>query len=496
MDFLALATLTAQLLPIMNESFGGVSGQDSIWRAIAAQMDQSLGGLYLAGIYSIVFPNSSISVRRVGLLHTPRRTSVESIEVMIRPKWLNLASQERRRGQLFMPPTSPNVLDFSPNFSMFIIPYMLDCSPSPVRSVRVTRARLHATAAHSVARFGIFLASIAIIFAIRTTILLLYMENGVQKYLVLGSEIGRYLMTVLQESSILTYSCGYKCVASWASPVIYTKWDIHEEERFRADVVQSIGYAYHAYALFWLVELVWKGMGFLLSWWKRKLGPRIFSKFSSPSNSEFLGEETVTIRLRVEEQLEFSANWNQKYVVDFEVPKAFDVARREILVGETWFRWGAICLCGGFAICGIVGPIKFFGDGRPTSGAKILFAIMQLVPWALFYKDIPNQSINCEFASSSSGSHNVVLSRATAVSTVARRPPPDSSSKGSSSSGARIIHRDPQRRAAPSVEGLQQVATPPNNEVNSDDNMTNVFQVEGYHQTLGLSYNLRRRHSM
>ena len=160
MDFLALVTLTAQLLPIMNESFGGVSGQNSIWKAVAAQMDQSLGGLYLAGIYSIVIPSSSISVRRTGILHTPRQTSVESIEVTLRSKWLNLASLERRRGQLFMQPSHNNVLDFSPNFSMFIIPYMVDCSPSPVQSVRLTRASLHTTAARSVARFGIFLASI------------------------------------------------------------------------------------------------------------------------------------------------------------------------------------------------------------------------------------------------------------------------------------------------------------------------------------------------
>ena len=331
---------------------------------------------------------------------------------------------------------SHNVLDFSPNFSMFIIPYMLDCNPSPVRSVRLTRAILRTTAARSVARFGIFLASIAIIFTIRASIILLYMENGVQKYLMLGSEIGRYFMVVLQESSILTYSLGYKCVASWASPVVYSRWDIREEEMFRSDVVQSLGYAYPAYALFWLVELVWKGMALLLPWWKQKLGPRIFSKFSSPSDSKFQTEEMVTIRLRVEEQLGFSANWHQKFVIDFEMPKTFDVARREILYGLPWFRWGAICLCGGFAICGVVGPIKFFG--QPSSGAKILFAIMQLVPWALFYKDIPNQSINCVFASPaspstahsdhiSSDSHTVAPtgSRATTltVSALARRPP-------------------------------------------------------------------------
>ena len=179
MDFLALATLASQLVPIMNESFGGVSGQDSIWRGVAAQMDQSLGGLYLAGLYSIAIPSSSISARRTGLLHTPGQTSVESIEVTIRSKWLNLASQERLRGQLFMQP-SDTPLDFSPNFSMFIIPYMLDCSPSPVvQSVRLTRARLHATAARSVARYGIFLASIAIIFAIRASIIFaLYGEQS------------------------------------------------------------------------------------------------------------------------------------------------------------------------------------------------------------------------------------------------------------------------------------------------------------------------------
>ena len=472
MDFLTIVTLgvAAQLVPIMNESLGGVTGQDSIWRAVAAQMDHSLGGLYLAGLFSIVFPSSSIIVRRTGLLHTPRETSVESIEVTLRSKWLNLASQERRRGQLFMPP-SDTPLDFSPNFSMFIIPYMLDCSPSPDQSVRLTRARLRATAARSVARFAIFLASISIIFTIRASIISRYMENGVQKYLMLGSEIGRYFMIVLQESSILTYSCGFKCVATWAYPYTYSKWDVQdqEEERFRSDVVESMGYAYHAYALFWLIELAWKGMARLLPWWKRKLGPRIFSKFSIPSNSEFQGEEMVTIRLRVEEPLEFSGNWHQKFVVEFEMPKTFDVARTERLRGKIWFRWGALCLCTGFAICGVVGPINVIGDGQTSSGAKFLFAIMQLVPWALFYKDIPNQSINCVFASPSSahsdpitdaisiGSHSeaVASGRATTVSTVARRPPIASSSNPSSSSQACPmvpIRRDPPKEERPSIE--------------------------------------------
>jgi hypothetical protein len=362
MDFLALATLTAQLLPIMNDSYGGVSGQDSIWRAVLAQMDQSLGGLYLIGLFSIAIPSSSIRAHQIGLLHTPGQASVDSIEVAVRPKWMNLASQELRRGQLFMPP-SDNALEFSPNLSMFIIPYMLNCHLSPAQFVRLTRADLHRTAACSVARFGIFLASITIVSSIRMAILLIYMENGVEQYLMLGSEIGRWFMAVLQESSILTYSCGYKCVSSWASPVTYTYWDIGEEENFRNEVVQSIGYSYHAYAMFRLFEVVWKWMGFLFPWWKRNFGPRIFSCFSSPSDDEFHPEEMVILRLLIKEHLEFSATWHPKYVVDFEVPRAFEVARREILIGEPWFRWGAICLCGGFAVCGVVGLFR----GRAAS---------------------------------------------------------------------------------------------------------------------------------
>ena len=100
MDFLALVTLTAQLLPIMNDSYGGVSGQDSIWRAVLAQMDQSRGGLYLIGLFSIAIPSSSIRAHRIGLLHTPGQASVDSIEVAVRPKWMNLASQHMVSSQL------------------------------------------------------------------------------------------------------------------------------------------------------------------------------------------------------------------------------------------------------------------------------------------------------------------------------------------------------------------------------------------------------------
>ena len=496
MDFMALATLTAQLLPITNDSFGGVSGQDSVWRAVLAQMDQSMGGLYLVGLFSIAIPRTSISAHRTGLLHTPYPTSVDSIEVVVRQKWMHLASQERRRGQLFMLPNNDNALDFSPNLSMFIIPYMLNCDPPPTQFIRLTRVDLHKTAARSVARYGIFLATIGVLSAVRMTILWFYMENGVERYLMLGSEIGRCAMAVLQESSILTYSCGYKCVSTWASPVIYAEWDISEEGKFRNEVVQSIGHAYHAYALFLLVELIWKWMGFLFPWWQRQFGPRIFSQFNSPGDDEFREEEQVILRLRVEKQLDFSATWKEKYTVDFKVPKAFGSrALTEILVGEPWLRWGAICFLGGFAVCGVLGPIKFFGDGRPANGAKIMFTIMQLVAWVPFYKDIPNQSINCGFVSSSTehskasriGSSGVIPIRI-ATTPIRRRPIQHSSTVALGQPNTSSIHRD-SRETVPSDDrssAPQPVMIPQSNdehavntEINSDPQETFGVHAEG-----------------
>jgi hypothetical protein len=108
LDLLTTAvSLALQWLPIP-DGFGGLSGQDSIWRAALAQMDYTLGLLYLAGIWNIAFPGSPIHIERANYLHTTRKRDgrwvedVDAIQFTFRHKLKAMATRKTRRGQLFL----------------------------------------------------------------------------------------------------------------------------------------------------------------------------------------------------------------------------------------------------------------------------------------------------------------------------------------------------------------------------------------------------------
>lgn len=103
MEFFKVTAVLVQVFPISNNTLGGVSGQEFIWRAALSLMDQSLGMGYFVGLYNMVFePSPSYGrLHQWDLVHTRIGQSVESIEVSYRHEWSALASQQRRRGRVF-----------------------------------------------------------------------------------------------------------------------------------------------------------------------------------------------------------------------------------------------------------------------------------------------------------------------------------------------------------------------------------------------------------
>jgi hypothetical protein len=286
---------------------------------------------------------------------------------------------------------------FTPNLSMFIIPYLLIPKPTATLVVRTTRKSLRQTTARSVGRFSICIATLILLFVVRMTILLRYMPKGIQRIFLVCNEVGRPIMITMQESSILTYSCTFKSVATWECPDSFgPEWTIAEQEEFHKEVVQSMGAAFHARAIFWLIDRWWRWMAKLSARWQKTFGPTMCSKFSSPSDEAFKPEELATLRLRVKEPIGNSSVWLEQYVVDFEVPKELVAGMESSLIAEFSGRVAASPLLL-VAFCGFIGSAGFFGEGSPQKPAIICFTIMQIVAWLILYMDIPDQLINCTF---------------------------------------------------------------------------------------------------
>jgi hypothetical protein len=300
---------------------------------------------------------------------------------------------------------------------MFIIPYILDHpDPQPdienrsARTVPLTRSVLRKTAARSVARFAICWVNVTLSSALCIAIQFVFLR----RYVLWIGAIGRWAMVMGQVSSVFTYSCAYKCVSTWASPLRFGKGDEDkfnplEREELRREVYQFIGHAYHVRVLFWIVELAWRLLG-LLHCFRRHFGRTIFASFRSPHDDEFSDEKIWTVRLLVEKPIGISSSWEVIDTIDFKVPDAFVKYRDHRLRGDTLHVRGLACLLVIPVLFDILAPSELLRHGQLPTGVKIVLLIMQIATWMVQYKDMPNKSVNCKFevteCQSSSGSND------------------------------------------------------------------------------------------
>ena len=274
-------------------------------------------------------------------------------------------------------------------------------TPNPAdKQVYVTRRSLHKTVARSVARsvarFAICLASLILVFTARVVFLSFFMHEGLARKILYAAEVGRMVLILMQESSILTYSCAYKCVETWACQGVYDfgpRWSDIEQDEFNRDVVEFIGHAFHAQAFFWAVQKLWKWMGKHSPLWRDSLGGSISAHFTSPSADAFA--ETRSFRLHVLELKPLSTRWKEKYHVDFHVPGIAIAIMPTRLYATKSYRGAAIAILP-LAVCGYIGPAGFLTEETSMAG-KVCFGIMQVLAVCITYVDLPGRAINCEY---------------------------------------------------------------------------------------------------
>ncbi|KAF8145770.1 hypothetical protein K438DRAFT_2028625 [Mycena galopus ATCC 62051] len=165
-----------QTAPIKGGSYGGVSGQDSIWRATAASMDHTLGMGFLVGICDMILnPYNFLRLPVWDFFHTRAGARAHEIPLSFRNSVAGItAAATQRKGRitrveetLAQPGSSQAAsndagrieVEFTPNLSQSFIPYIMAPNPAD-KKVYVTKRSLHKTVARSVARFTICLASL------------------------------------------------------------------------------------------------------------------------------------------------------------------------------------------------------------------------------------------------------------------------------------------------------------------------------------------------
>lgn len=107
-----------QTAPIKSDSYGGVSGRDSIWRAMAASMDHTLGMGFLVGICDMILnPHNFLRLPVWDFLHTRVEATAHEITLSFRNSVAGItsaASQRKGRvsragGTLVVQPESSSV---------------------------------------------------------------------------------------------------------------------------------------------------------------------------------------------------------------------------------------------------------------------------------------------------------------------------------------------------------------------------------------------------
>lgn len=280
----------------------------------------------------------------------------------------------------------------------------------PVDSeVRLSSEAVRKAAALSVARFTMFLTWAITIFLVRALTFWNKTPPGWQRYFILCSEVSRYIMTVAQEHSILTYSCQYKAVSTWGSPLDGDKpsitgrvWETPMQDEFRTWIWDALGKQWHAKMIFWCVEFCWPC---LFRIWPTfmggaRIGPTMFANFSSPPQSAYEliageGRNPVQIMLQVSE--EKLTRTEPCYSVRFTNVPAILVESMDIaLRGKTLYRVNmAVVFL--FSTTGLIAPI-LFAMWHPLPAARLYWLLEQIAVNLTKYYDVWDNPVNTKFA--------------------------------------------------------------------------------------------------
>lgn len=270
-------------------------------------------------------------------------------------------------------------------------------------------------AALSLARLYHFVVLCTGLFLFRLLLAWFLLPAGLTKAFIMTSEFGRFCIAIGQEISIMTYSCFYKGVHTWASPGwrrpgrtppaggstsrdgddgVRSSWERDFERNFYA----HLGPNFLAVVVFRLVSSAWPLVDGALKWmgaWRP--GPRIFSGFVAPRDDEFdkrAGARTFQLHV-----FDVQQNSSEKllYVVRFErVPRAIAIRLKSSLKAKRILRLvlGPILFC--LVLAGLVAPFMLsLGNVAPAVG--VYWAVEQFAVIVLKYYDCCNIFVNTKF---------------------------------------------------------------------------------------------------
>ncbi|KAF5364751.1 hypothetical protein D9758_009282 [Tetrapyrgos nigripes] len=489
--------LLAQSIPIASNSYGGLSGFDSIGRSMCTLVDPSVSILLFYGLFNLSFFTKSKRIRlaRMDMIHTTRLMDAaplyQSTVVSYRASWSDIGNLTSRSGEFKLGWSNGGLVDprnieavglsgttvaFAPNSNHWIYPYMLGRQPQreattaadheTVQEVTLTRRGLIRTTALAVARFAIFLASSILITLFHIIIAGLLFEDKLVKTIMILADIGRWMLVVGQVASIMTYSLDYKGVCSWASPkefqedAIYgTTWSPDEQKFCREQVLHYIGKAYHGRLVFSVCASLWSKVASRVPerWDPDCLfaGTTIFSMFKCLDEKYFHEEQMTLLHLHVKCRAPGDANngWDGpgSYIVDFKVPTAMIQLffENSLVAGSTQRKWNFIVMAP-FCFCSVVSPfLVVWRDGGPSTTAMIVIGLIQIIVLAFTYKDIDDWSINCKFESANEGGDQLEVDNTSGRRNVHEYPPNSAASTSGSDQG-RVL---PSKQALPLPRG-------------------------------------------
>jgi len=267
--------------------------------------------------------------------------------------------------------------------------------------ITLSPASIENAAAESISNFLTLISWSLPILIIRSAISFLLIQSWWQRVIILISKLGRLACIIFQQLSVMTYSCHYKGVATWAvPPETHTgqhagpswKTRIDKHVSFRSALHIKLGRNYIARAILYASECLWPWITMVirqLSGWD--LGRTMFYTFSSPADDTFSKENRLTIKV-------FDDNTeNELYSVLLQqLPITVVVLMQSGLTPTRMER----LLFGGLiiipAILGVIEPIVVI-IGNDGLGLQTYLFIEQIITWVVKYYDPCDTFVNTKF---------------------------------------------------------------------------------------------------
>ncbi|KAL3429066.1 hypothetical protein BDV09DRAFT_203323 [Aspergillus tetrazonus] len=420
-------TIASQILTAATDTFCGLSGQDSVVRAILAPLDATSGLLiFLALLHYFGFIRDGfiLNLPRWSLLHaTADVQRTPSVEFAIRTDWRQIEKPTRIANLRWTGASTQDASDYDviPNTSLFIVPYMRTRVPpqQPVANlmrtqVAMSRIGVENAAAQSFSRFLTVVTWSTILYIVHNAVLWFYVGRWWIYIPLAFAGFGRLLITMFQASSIFTYSSYYKGVYTWAYPgprFDAWAWDDARQQAFSELVWTHLRFNYPTKAFYYLLELLWPPVISRLVP-SHTPGASMYSMFQSPGADEF-AHAHGRLETRIAERT--SSAVRDLYEVHFlNVPEVIRYSLQFPLVPsgmEMWLFGGTTAIP---AIIGIIEPVVA-GVINAAPVPKALYLLEQVIVAAFRYYDFSDQSINTKIGNE--------ITMALAPATAVQQPP-------------------------------------------------------------------------